>query len=144
MIFAEKLDFLMTLTKTTNVSLARFLILDTSYVSRMRTGKRLMPKNDELIRHIAEYFAEHLTDSTNKRIVMDVIKAIPSDSFTNTIASWLMRDDETADEKTSGQVGRFLDNLSGFTPKAPADTGIPAELFTVTDEVISVHYGVVG
>ena len=144
MIFAEKLDFLMTLTKTTNSSLAHFLILDTSYVSRMRTGKRLMPKNDELIRRMAEYFAEHLTESTNRKIVMDVMKAIPNDSFANTIASWLMRNEGNTGEGTSGQVGRFLENLSGFTPKAPSVTGISAELFTVTDEVISVHYGVEG
>jgi len=144
MIFAEKLDFLMTLTKTTNSSLAHFLILDTSYVSRMRTGKRQMPKNEELIRRIAEYFAEHLTDSTSKKIVMDVIKAIPSDSFSNTIASWLMRDEDSIGEMTSGKVGQFLDNISGFTPKAPADTDISAELFTVTDAVISAHYGVEG
>jgi len=142
--FAEKLDFLMNMAKTTNSALAHFLILDTSYISRMRTGKRLMPKNDDLIRRMAGYLAERLTDHTSKHIVLDVMKTVPSDSFANTIALWLARDDEQTEHNTSEQIGRFLDNLSGFTPKAPPDEGIPPGLFSTTDEIVSVHYGVEG
>ena len=143
MIFAEKLDFLMSMTKMTNSSLAHFLILDTSYISRLRTGKRLMPKGDELIRRMAGYIAEHLTE-TSKNVVIDIMKTVPSDSFANTLAAWLKQDDEKARGKTGGQVGRFLDNLSGPTPKAQPGGGVPADLFSTTDEVVSAHYGVEG
>ena len=142
--FAEKLDFLMNMTKATNSALAHFLILDTSYISRIRTGKRLMPKNDELIRSMAEFFAKRLTDGMGKGIVLDVIKAVPGDNFAGTIAVWLMRNDEKAEESASGQIEQFLDKLSGFTPKAPPASGVPADLFSVTDEVMSVYYGVEG
>ena len=141
--FAEKLDFLMSITKMTNSSLAHFLILDTSYISRLRTGKRLMPKGDELIRRMAGYISEHLTE-TSKDIVLDIMKTVPSDSFANTVAAWLMQDDDNAGGKTSGQIARFLDNLSGLTPKAQPGGGSCTDLFSTTDEVVSVHYGVEG
>jgi len=144
MTFAEKLDFLMNMTKTTNSALAHCLVLDTSYISRLRTGKRLMPKNDELIRRMAGYLAERLTDDTGKNIVRDVMKTIPGGNFAGTVAVWLVRDEEKASDKSSGQVGRFLETFSGFTPKTPASAGIPTDLFTTTDEVVSVHYGIEG
>ena len=142
--FAEKLDFLMTLTKTTNNALAHNLMFDASFISRLRTGRRLMPKNEEVIRRMAAYLAERLTDNTSKKIVMDVIEAIPSDSLASTISLWLTRDDEQADEGTNGQVGRFLNNLSGFTPKAPPGADVPSGLISTTDELMSIHYGVEG
>jgi len=142
MIFAEKLDFLMNMTKTTNSELAHYLVLDTSYISRLRTGKRLMPKNNERIRRMAEYFVGRLTDGQSKKIVTDAIKAIPGDGLASTIALWLLRDD--AEEKTDGQIEQFLGKLSGYSPKAPPSLDNPADLFSVTDEVVSVHYGVEG
>ena len=66
--FAEKLDFLMSMTKMTNSTLAHYLVLDTSYISRLRTGKRLMPKSDELIRRMAGYIAGKLTDNTMRQL----------------------------------------------------------------------------
>jgi len=53
--FADKLDFLMSTTKTTNSALAHYLVLDASYISRLRTGKRRIPKDLELITRICEY-----------------------------------------------------------------------------------------
>ena len=142
--FAEKLDFLMNLTKTANSALARYLMLDASYISRLRTGKRLMPKNDELIRRMAEYLSKYLAGDVGERIAFDVMKVVPGDSFAGTIALWLARDDEKAEERTGNQIERFLDNLSSFAPKAPPAPNVPADLFSVTDEVVSVHYGVEG
>ena len=142
--FAEKLDFLMNMTKMTNSALARYLVFDTSYVSRMRSGKRLIPKDAGIVHRMAGYFAERLTDNTSKNIVIDIMKTAPSNSFKSTIAAWLLRDDEKAEQVTSGQVVRFLDNLSGFTAKTPPSEGDPADLFSVTDEVMSVHYGIEG
>ena len=142
--FAEKLDLLMSMTKMTNSALAHYLVLDTSYISRLRTGKRLMPKNEDVIRRMATYLSERLNDNTSKEIVMDVIKAIPSDSFANTIFLWLTRDDEHMEGGTDGQVGRFLNNLSGFTPKAPPGADVSSDLFSTIDEPVSIHYGVEG
>jgi len=141
--FAEKLDFLMSMTKTTNSALAHFLILDTSYISRLRTGKRLMPKSDELIRRMAVYITEHLT-ATSKNIVVDIMKTVPGDSFESTLAAWLMQEDGKTGGATSGQVGRFLDGFSGLTPKTQPGGSVPTDLFSTTDEVVSVHYGVEG
>ena len=142
--FAEKLDFLMSMTKTSNSALAHYLVLDTSYVSRMRSGKRLMPKNHELIRRMAVYLGDRLNDNSSRAIVSDIMKIVPSENFTSTIAAWLMRDDSKTEEGTGGQVERFLYKLSGFMPKAPSGAELSDALFTVTEEVMSVYYGVEG
>ncbi|MCK9478733.1 MAG: hypothetical protein M0R40_04440 [Firmicutes bacterium] len=142
--FTEKLDFLMKITRTTNSQMALRLSLDASYISRLRTGKRLIPKNTELLHLMSEYFERNLTDNTSIKIVSEMMRAIPGENLASSIVGWFTRDEEKAEEKTSGQVVRFLDSLSEFTPKNTTLKGAPAGLFQTTDEVISVYYGVEG
>ncbi|MDR7871024.1 MAG: hypothetical protein RIN55_09210 [Tissierellaceae bacterium] len=56
--FNEKLDFLMNITKTSNSSLAHYLSLDASYISRLRSGKRQLPSNTNYVDKMASYFAK--------------------------------------------------------------------------------------
>ncbi len=44
MTFAEKLDFLMNITQTSNSALAHAATLDASYISRLRTENGLCPR----------------------------------------------------------------------------------------------------
>ena len=44
MSFAEKLNFLMDVTKTPNSALAHNVALDASYISRLRNGSRKLPR----------------------------------------------------------------------------------------------------
>ncbi len=60
---AEKLDFLMRVTDTRNSALARALNFDASYISRIRGGKRGLPKNQPFLAPAAAYFARRLRDA---------------------------------------------------------------------------------
>lgn len=66
--FFEKLNFLMDITNTTNSALARYVILDTSYISRLRNGKRQPPHNTKIINQMAAYFARNCSEEYQKRL----------------------------------------------------------------------------
>ena len=58
--FNEKLGFLMDLTRTKNSDLAMYTSLDSSYVSRLRRGKRDLSKNENYVKSMADYFIKHI------------------------------------------------------------------------------------
>lgn len=74
--FAEKLDFLMNITKTSNSSLALATSLDPSYISRLRTGKRLMPKDEHIIHTMAVFLTRQVKDDLQKRILLDTLRPV--------------------------------------------------------------------
>ena len=57
---AKKLDFLMRLTGTQNNTLGKALSFDASYISRLRLGKRSLPRNRDLIQPLAAFFAKNI------------------------------------------------------------------------------------
>ena len=52
---AERLDFLMNVTNTKNSVLARALVVDQSYVSKARKGKRKLSRNQTFVNRAADY-----------------------------------------------------------------------------------------
>ena len=60
--FSERLDFLMSLTNTSNSALARELSFDASYISRIRNGKRGMPLHQPFVEPAAAYFTERVVE----------------------------------------------------------------------------------
>ena len=62
-----KLDFLMKLTDTSNSALGRALGFDPSYISRIRSGKRGLPKDRFFLEPAAAFFAEQLQEHPLRR-----------------------------------------------------------------------------
>ncbi len=60
--FSKKLNFLIEITKTTNNNLSRYISLDPSYISRLRNGKRKLPKNADYVTSMALYFSKYSSD----------------------------------------------------------------------------------
>ncbi len=60
MVFADKLNFLIKLTNTTNKQLGDLLSIHQSQISRMRSGARGVPGNGEYIRIMATHFASQI------------------------------------------------------------------------------------
>ncbi len=60
--FDSKLNFLMELTDTTNNSLAKACALDGSYISRLRTGKRKLPKKQNYLSEIVDYLIKRIRE----------------------------------------------------------------------------------
>lgn len=57
MTFNDKFKFLMDITNTNNTTLATAINIDNSAVSLYRNGKRKCPRNKDVIRRMADYFA---------------------------------------------------------------------------------------
>ena len=68
--FSEKLDFLMKLTHTKNTDLAKILKFDASYISRIRGGKRGLPKGHPFIEPVSLYFAKKIQENYQKEAVI--------------------------------------------------------------------------
>ena len=64
---AKKLDFLMSLTNTSNSQLARELKFDASYISRIRSGKRGVPLHQPFARPAAAYLATRVSEHYQTR-----------------------------------------------------------------------------
>lgn len=66
---ASKLDFLMRLTNTQNNMLGKALSFDASYISRLRTGKRNLTRQRDVITPMAQYFARSARESYQRRVL---------------------------------------------------------------------------
>ena len=63
---AQKLDFLMDLTQTKNSVLGRALNFDPSYISRIRSGKRGLPKGQPFLKPASIYFSHAIREDYQK------------------------------------------------------------------------------
>lgn len=144
MAFAEKLDFLMNITKTSNSVLAHAVLLDASYISRLRRGKRMMPKDSRLIQSMAIFLARRFKEDYQKRALSDSLKLmnLPGDInlLAHKINRWLIHDEEDSVQP----VGRFLSGLSGITQRQTAEPSSEDYQQSFPDEPFSVYYGIEG
>ena len=113
--FHEKLDFLMKLTNCNNSQLGRAISFDPSYISRIRSGKRGMPKKQPFLEPAAAFFARNLTEEYQKRAAAEAVcggRPWPETGGEALISSWL-----SEKEETEGPVREILREVS--EPPAP-------------------------
>jgi len=145
MLFSEKLDFLMRLTKTTNTALSIVTSLDPSHISRLRRGERRPAREENYVLAMAAYFACHC-DSEHQGIVLkDVLKLQPlfpltdEEAMTKAIAKWLTQEDK--DDAKSAEA--FLNSLINFRfnkTQHYKEVPAPEEMFSPAP-VSAVYYG---
>lgn len=144
MTFSEKLDFLMNITSTSNSALAHAAALDASYISRLRSGKRLIPRDNHMIQGMAIFLARQFKEDYQKKALFDALKLmrLPGDSslLADEIIRWLIQDGENSTQ----QVGRFLNGLSDISGRQA--TAPPYENCqpSFPDEAVSIYYGIEG
>ncbi len=97
--FAQKLDFLMSLTNTHNIELAQAIDVDASAISRLRSGKRKLPKTQDFLPTMGAFFAKQLINEYQKKTAADTIcpgKPWPDDaeSAAEQICLWLVKGNE--------------------------------------------------
>ncbi len=111
--FAEKLNFLMNLTETSNKELSEALYFDTSYVLKLRTGKMAVQSYDNFIDQSAMYFANRLK-STYQREAAQAILCVgriwPENpkELKALIAKWMSEDDD----RYTNYIEQFMLNVS--------------------------------
>jgi hypothetical protein len=142
--FHEKLDFLMNITKTSNSSLAHSASVDASYISRLRSGKRFLPKNDDIVRCIASYFERHCTQAYQQKAIKEALKSdnilLDEINLTAAITHWLLHENKGGSEK----AGVFLESLSGMAKKPITIKPPESDNLFFPKEVVSIYYGIQG
>ena len=91
----ERIDLLMRVTGTSNAQLARALSFDASYISRIRTGKRGLPRERSFIEPAAAFFARNVRNSLQAATLareMGMPQGWPDDEreVERLIAAWLV------------------------------------------------------
>ncbi len=142
--FSEKLGFLMDVTKTTNSALSLYVSLDASYISRLRSGKRLAPRNENIIRRMAAYFARNCSEEYRKKTLEDVlgIHPLPGDknALAEAIALWLLKEKE----RGADTVGRFLGSLAELQGRKEQSEKPEKKERPYPRDETAVYYGVEG
>ncbi len=120
---SEKLDMLMKITDTKNSTLGRALSFDPSYIGRIRTGKRGIPKHLPFIEPAAAFFSKNIKTDYQKKLVSEIVcggKQIPEDKneLEKLICLWLS--DDNNHKTNSNSMTLLLHKLSSATPAIAA------------------------
>lgn len=154
--FYEKLNFLMDITQTTNSALAKYMVLDASYISRLRSGKRQPSKNEALIDQMSAYFARNCGGEYRAKAIMDAlaIRTVSGDpaSMANAIKLWLLNERDINQEIARQFLGSLTSDESSGSPKSaePAESGesdedtSPKRNIRFPLEEVTIYYGVEG
>lgn len=106
--FAEKLSFLMHITKTRNKELAEELSVDPSMISLMRTGKRKPSKNPVQIQRMAFFFAKRCPAAFQRQALSEMLDqaaispSMPVEALAANLEKWLHGEKDIAETLLSG------------------------------------------
>jgi len=107
--FCRKLDCIMELTQTTNSDLSRKLPLSPSYICRLRSGKRKLPKVAPFLPNLAEYFVKKLKE---KDWVTLGFEEVP-DFKEKDLMKWFLERDENLLSEKNMESKRLFDFYFG-------------------------------
>lgn len=115
--FADKLNKLMTATATTNNRLAKALCVDTSLISRWRTGNRVPSKKADYNGAISRYFAEYSQVKCQVALLCEIMGLSYDPKYTRAyieeaLKMWL---EDSSEQKTS-LIDGILFKISGYSP----------------------------
>ena len=138
-----KLDFLMKLTDTSNSALGRALGFDASYISRIRSGKRGLPRDRFFLEPAAAFFARQLQEHPLRKSA--AAEAVcPGQSWPEAeneaekrLLAWFSQDERQDMER----VDRLLNGLAAARLLWPTAKLPPAE---ETPAGVAFYYGAEG
>ncbi len=109
----NKLNFLMELTHSKNISFSKAVSFDPSYISRIRNGTRQLPRSPQFVEQAASFFAKRIVSPEQMEQLGEVLypdSKIPDDkdALHPLIADWLYQGSESEPDS----ITKFLDNLS--------------------------------
>lgn len=112
---SEKLDILMKITDTKNSTLAKALSFDPSYIGRIRTGKRGIPKHMPFVEPAATFFARNIKTDYQKKLLSEIVcngKILPEDKneLEKLLTAWLKEDGSNKPDSSS--IDLLLHELS--------------------------------
>lgn len=138
--FSDKLNFLMNISQTSNKALAAAISVDRSLISLLRNGKRKMPRNQDHIRHMAIFFAQHCTAEFQHHALAEMTgqsifrSTIPVEIMADHLTNWLLGD--------SSVIQELLEGIQAAPPiPSVADPEPPV---TISPQQTTFYYGIEG
>ncbi len=133
-VFGEKLDRAMSLLSLSNVHLAALLNVDSSLISRYRSGIYSPHGNAQLSERLGAVLAASAQKSEKLRALAELCGTNAADLNADAVTAWLY--DASQEEDRAAMGGQFLRSLDAFVPGA----GLPASVPEAPDVPVSSRY----
>ena len=113
----KKLNVLCTIFSVNLADMSKSLKYDSSYISRIRNGKRRPANPQKFAYDVAGYFSVCYNSDSDKKIIAEILNIKPSlikarDNYVSELASWLA--DSKVTKKPENPIGKFLSALNSF------------------------------
>jgi len=118
-LFGEKLDIIMTALEVSNASLAKEIFLDSSYISRLRNGKRNLPSEPDFISNLSSYLFYIAMEKGRIKLLEDITGENLSKSnedSTMCLSNWL-----TSRNNLKEMIKDLLQDISSHELKKDID-----------------------
>lgn len=102
--FAEKLNFIMQLTATTNSRLAAAINVDPSLVSKLKSGVRTVSARSDYLLPMASYFGSKCNDSFRSLTLLEVIGADFGEDIVSALEKWFVDDEKNIDSQSTDSL----------------------------------------
>ena len=139
--FAKKLSFLMELTNTKNKVLAKAVKVDPSYISIIRSGKRIVYNKQTFILPMAEYFSEAVNSDYQKKALCEELGICDypktKEEFTTIILNYLCNSNENTQDIANNILQVFSNTPSYKPPKIEENI----ENIRISNEKTPYYYG---
>lgn len=144
--FSDKLNFLMSIIGVSGGELAHAVSLDPSYISRLRNGRRTLPKGQHFLEDIAGYFAVHIQSDYQKNLLCEAMnfKEIwPKniDEARQHICGWLLLEEGTQRQKIKDVLGSVV---SAYLVDAVLSPDCDLDLTQLEKDSREFYYGDAG
>ena len=113
----KKQNVLCTVFSVNLADMSKSLKYDSSYISRIRNGKRRPANPQKFAYDVAGYFSVCYNSDSDKKIIAEILNIKPSlikarDNYVSELASWLA--DSKVTKKPENPIGKFLSALNSF------------------------------
>ncbi len=113
----KKFNMLCSVFSVNLADMSKSLKYDSSYISRIRSGKRRPANPKKFAFDVARYFSQYYTSDNGKKILAEMINIKQAqiktqDDYISELASWLT--DSESSEKPENPMKKFLDTLNSF------------------------------
>jgi transcriptional regulator with XRE-family HTH domain len=144
--FADKLNFLMSIIGISGGELAHAVDLDPSYISRLRNGKRALPKGQHFMDDIARYFAVHIQTDYQIELLCEAMsfkEVWPKDKEKahSLIYEWMLREEQSQRDVIKNVLG---DVLSTYLVDAVLSPDRDLDLTQFEQDSREHYYGING
>lgn len=113
----KKLNVLCTVFSVNLADMSKSLKYDSSYISRIRNGKRRPANPQKFAYDVAGYISVCYNSDSDKKIIAEILNIKPSliktrDNYISELTSWLT--DSKVTKKPENPIGKFLSALNSF------------------------------